>query len=100
VSVSEAIRDERGDRWTATRQNTEFDAKVAENHPSTDRPRKRECYREENQKLTRDFQGATSLPNGPSSATASAARVERTARSRIPATLERTAGRPFAAAHG
>ncbi len=39
-------------------------------------------------------------PNGPSSATASAARVERTVRSRIPATLERTAGRPFAAAHG
>ena len=35
-----------------------------------------------------------------SSATAAAARVERTVRSRTPATLERTAGRPFAAAHG
>ncbi len=38
--------------------------------------------------------------NETSSATASEARVERTARSRIPATLERTAQRPFAAAHG
>jgi len=34
----------------------------------------------------------------PSSATASAAAVERTVRSRFPATLERTAERPFAAA--
>ena len=39
-------------------------------------------------------------PNDPSSATASAARVERTVRSRTPAMLERTAQRPFAAAHG
>jgi hypothetical protein len=38
--------------------------------------------------------------NDQSSATASAARVERTVRSRFPATLERTAQRPFAAAHG
>ena len=37
-------------------------------------------------------------PNDPSSATAPAAAVERTVRSRIPATLERTAQRPFAAA--
>ena len=41
-----------------------------------------------------------SSPNDPSSATASAARVERTVRSQLPATLERTAQRPFAAAHG
>jgi hypothetical protein len=39
-------------------------------------------------------------PNDPSSATASAGRVARTARSRTPATLERTTERPFAAAHG
>ena len=39
-------------------------------------------------------------PNDPSSATASAARAERTVRSRTPAMLERTAERPFAAAPG
>ena len=39
-------------------------------------------------------------PNDPSSATASAGRVERTVRSQLPATLERMAQRPFAAAHG
>jgi len=41
-----------------------------------------------------------SLPNDTSSATASTAAVERTVRSQFSATLERTAGRPFAAAHG
>lgn len=39
-------------------------------------------------------------PNDPNSATALAARVERTVRSRTPATLERMAQRPSAAAHG
>ena len=47
-----------------------------------------------------DFIHGVEWPNDPSSATASAARVERTVRSQIPATLERTAERPFAAAHG
>jgi hypothetical protein len=40
------------------------------------------------------------MPYYPSSATASAAWVERSVRSRTGATLERTVEKPFAAAHG
>ena len=52
------------------------------------------------QRLKRGVDVFIVLPNDPSSATASAARVERIVRSRTPATRERTAERPFAAAHG
>lgn len=51
-------------------------------------------------KITMEYSIRIARANDPSSATAPAARVGRTVRSQIPATLERTAQRPFAAAHG
>ena len=63
-------------------------------------PARKSCLRMPDGRMLDTFCRHALSPNDPSSATASAARVERTMRSQPPATLERTAQRPFAAAHG